>query len=70
MNEEKLKKLIQDIKTTLRITIALFLFVTGIYIGITKGVHIQMYTIICLIILLMGVIITLTIILDELEDEE
>jgi len=70
MTEEKLKKLIQDIKITLRIIIALFLFVVGIYIGIIKAIHIQTYSIILIIFLLIGIIVTLAIILSELEEDK
>jgi len=69
MNEEKIKKLIQNTRSALRLIIALFLFVSGLYIGNVNDIPIQTDSIINLIMLLTGIIITLAIILSELEDE-
>jgi len=70
MNEEKIKKLTQNIRSALRLILALFLFVIGVYIGSVRDIFIKIDAIINLIILLIGIMIPLTIILDEMKDEE
>ncbi|MBA7490178.1 hypothetical protein ES702_00713 [subsurface metagenome] len=70
MAENKIKKLSQNIRTFLRVTIAIFLFITGLHLGSTADISfICSSSMMNFIMLFIGIILTLCIILSELEDE-